>query len=63
MEKIINGGLLKGKKTYITTTLGLLSALGAYLIGEMDLAGFLQTVFPLVGILFLRKGIADQSQK
>lgn len=63
MEKFINGGLLKGKKTYITTTLGLLSAIAVYLIGEMDLGGFVQTAFPLISILFLRKGIEDQSEK
>ncbi len=57
MEKIINGGMLKGKKTYITTTIGILTAVGAYLIGEMDLVNLLQTVFPLAGILFMRKGL------
>ena len=57
MKIIINGGMLEGKKTYITTTIGILTAVGAYLIGEMDLVNLLQTVFPLAGILFMRKGL------
>ena len=57
MEKIINGGMLKGKKTYITTTIGILTAIGAYFVGEMNLVNLLQTVFPLAGILFMRKGM------
>ncbi len=59
MEKIINGGMLKGKKTYITTTLGILTAIGAYLAGEMNLVNLLQTVFPLAGLFFIRKGMKE----
>ncbi|MHA1540813.1 MAG: hypothetical protein ACTSXL_03895 [Alphaproteobacteria bacterium] len=59
MEKIINGGMLKGKKTYITTTIGILTAIGAYFVGEMNLVNLLQTVFPLAGILFMRKGMKN----
>ncbi len=62
MEKIINGGMLKGKKTYITTTIGILTAIGAYFVGEMNLVNLLQTVFPLAGILFMRKGIKDRKK-
>ncbi len=59
MEKIINGGFLKGKKTYITTIIGILTAIGAYLIGEINLVNLLQTVFPLAGIFFIRKGMKE----
>ncbi len=62
MEKIINGGMLKGKKTYITTTIGILTAIEVYFVGEMNLVNLLQTVFPLAGILFMRKGIKDSKK-
>lgn len=57
LEKILKGNFLPGKKTYITAAIGILTAIGAYSTGDLDLAGLLNTVFPLAGILFLRKGI------
>ncbi len=55
---IINGGLFKGKKTYITTGVGIISAIGAFFVGDLGLIDLLQTVFPLAGIFFLRSSIA-----
>ena len=56
---ISRGGFLAGKKTYITAITGIIGALGAYLIGEMDLIQTFQTVWPLIAVAFLRKGVED----
>lgn len=63
MEKIIKGGLLKGKRTYIISGVGILSAIGAYLVGDIDVFGMLQTVFTLGGIYFLRKSSENKRTK
>ncbi len=55
MSKIIKGGYLNGRKTYVVSTVGIVSALGAYLIGEQDIFSVLQTVFTLGGIYFLKQ--------
>lgn len=55
MNKIIKGGYLKGRKTYIVSSVGIISAIGAYLVGDEDLFTMLQTIFTLGGIYFLKK--------
>ena len=55
MSKIINGGYLSGRKTYVISAVGIVSAIGAYLIGDQDLFTMLQTVFTLGGIYFLKQ--------
>lgn len=55
MNKIIKGGYLAGRRTYIVSGIGILSAIGAYLVGDTDIFGLLQTIFTLGGIYFLRK--------
>ena len=50
MNKIINGGYLTGRKTYVISAVGIVSALGAYLVGEQDIFSVLQTVFTLGSI-------------
>ncbi len=55
MNKIIRGGCLAGRRTYIISGVGILSAVGAYLVGDIDIFGMLQTIFTLGGIYFLRK--------
>ncbi len=55
MNKIINGGYLKNKKTYVVSGVGIVSAIGAYLVGDEDVFGMLQTIFTLGGIYFLRQ--------
>ncbi len=57
---ISRGGWLAGKKTYITAVTGIVAALGAYLVGEMDLIQTFQTVWPLIAVAFLRKGVEDK---
>ena len=55
MKKIIKGGYLSGRRTYIISATGILSALAEYLVGDTDIFTMLQTVFTLGGIYFLRK--------
>ena len=55
IQKIINGGMLKGYKNYILSGVGILSAIAAYLVGDSDLFITLQSIFTLGGIYFLSK--------
>lgn len=59
MNKILSGGHLKGYRTYIISGIGIVSAVGAYLMGDVGLFDMLQTIFPLACIYFLRKGIKE----
>ena len=58
MIDISTGGFLAGKKTYITAVTGIVGALGAYLVGDMNLIEAFQVIWPLITVAFLRKGIA-----
>lgn len=55
MNKIINGGYLKNRKTYVVSSVGIISALGAYLVGDEDVFTMLQTIFTLGSIYFLKQ--------
>lgn len=55
MNKFISGGFLAGRRTYIVSAVGILSAIGAYLVGDSDIFVMLQSIFTLGGIYFLRK--------
>lgn len=55
MHKIISGGFFVGRRTYITSAIGIVSAIGAYLVGDTDIFTMLQAIFTLGGIYFLRK--------
>lgn len=55
MNKFINGGFLRGRRTYIVSGVGILSAITAYLVGDTDIFIMLQSIFTLGGIYFLRK--------
>ena len=55
MKKIINGGYLQNRKTFVVSSVGIVSAIGAYLVGDQDLFTMLQTVFTLGGIYFLKQ--------
>ncbi len=55
MKNIVRGGYLAGYRTYIISATGILSAIGAYLVGDSDLFVMLQSVFTFAGIYFLRK--------
>lgn len=55
MKNVIRGGYLSGYRTYIISATGILSAIGAYLVGDSDLFVMLQSIFTMAGIYFLRK--------
>jgi len=62
MNKIISGGYLKNKKTYIVSSIGIVSAIGAYLIGDEDVFTMLQTIFTLSSIYFLKQESATKTK-
>jgi len=55
MMKIRN--YLKGKKTYITATIGLLGALAGWADGQIDTLAFIGAVWVAVQACFIRAGI------
>ena len=63
MKRIVRGGYLSGYRTYIISATGILSAIGAYLVGDSDLFVMLQSVFTLAGIYFLRKSNEIKKEK
>ncbi len=63
MRTIIPGGYLKGYRTYIISATGILSAVGAYLVGDTDLFTMLQTIFTLGGIYFLRRSNENKGKE
>ena len=50
--------MLKGYKTYITGIVAIISALGAYLVGEAGLAATLQLIFTALLTMFIRAGVS-----
>ena len=63
MNKIIKGGYLKDKKTYVVSGVGIISAIGAYLVGDEDIFTMMQTVFMLGGIYFLKQESSTKGKK
>ena len=63
MKKIINGGFLAGHRTYIISGIGILSAVGAYLVGDVDIFTIVQSIFTLGGIYFLRKSSETKGKR
>lgn len=63
MNKIIKGGYLKNRKTYVVSTVGIVSAIGAYLVGDEDVFTMMQTIFTLAGIYFLKQESASKGKK
>lgn len=63
MNKIIKGGYLQNKKTYVVSCVGVVSAIGAYLIGDEDIFTTMQTVFTLAGIFFLKQESVTKGKK
>ena len=63
MNKIIKGGYLKDKKTYVVSSVGIMSAIGAYLIGDEDIFTMMQTIFMLGGIYFLKQESSTKGKK
>jgi hypothetical protein len=63
MKRIVHGGYLTGYRTYIVSVTGIMSAVGAYLVGDTDLFITLQSVFTLAGIFFLRKSTENKGKE
>lgn len=63
MRKIISGGFMAGHRTYVISSIGILSAVGAYLVGDTDIFTMLQSVFTFGGIYFLRKSSETKGKK
>ncbi|MBR5904107.1 MAG: hypothetical protein IKZ49_01070 [Alphaproteobacteria bacterium] len=63
MNKVINGGYLKGRRTYVVSSVGIVAAIGAYLVGDQDLFTMLQTIFTLGGIYFLKQESSTKGKK
>ena len=63
MTKIIKGGYLKDKKTYVVSSVGIISAIGAYLVGDEDILTMMQTIFMLGGIYFLKQESSTKGKK
>ena len=63
MNNFIKGGYLKGRKTYVISTVGIVSAVGAYLVGDADIFTMLQTIFMLGGIYFLKQESSTKGKK
>jgi hypothetical protein len=54
---------LKGKKTYFTAAAAVLTALGAYFAGEVDLSVTIQGCFAALMVVFLRQGVTSEAKK
>ena len=54
---------LSGKKTYFTAGAAVLTALGAFFAGEVDLQTTISAVFAAAMAIFLRKGITSEAAK
>jgi|TARA_R110000751_G_scaffold299817_2_gene411274 hypothetical protein len=54
---------LKGKKTYFTAGAAVLTALGAYFTGEVDLSAAIQSCFAALMVVFLRQGVSSEAKK
>ncbi len=60
IQNIVNGGMLAGRRTYIISGVGIMSAIAAYLVGDSDIFTMLQAVFTLGAIFFLRRANKDK---
>lgn len=63
MYNIVNMEALKGKKTYFTAAAAVLTALGAYFAGEVDLSVTIQACFGALMVVFLRQGVTSEAKK
>lgn len=54
---------LKGKKTYVIAAVAVVTAVGAYLTGEADLATMVESCFGAVMAATIRSGITTEGSK
>jgi len=55
MNKFIKGGWCAGRRTYVISAAGIISAIAAFIVGDIDIFITMQTVFTLGSIYFVRK--------
>ena len=55
MSKFIKGGFFANRKTQIMTSVGIVSALCAYLVGDSDLFATIQALIAIAGVYMLHK--------
>lgn len=55
--------MLSGYKTYITAALAILTAVGTWLAGDLQLADMIQTVVTAALGAFIRHGVATEAAK
>ena len=55
-------GILKGKKTYVTAAIGIATAVGSYLVGDLSAVQALQIVWNGLLAIFIRNGVASLPQ-
>ena len=63
MCNILYMQLLSGKKTYFTAVAAVITALGGYFAGEVDITVTIQSVFAALMVVFLRKGVSSEVSK
>ena len=51
---------MEGKKTYVVVVMGLVSVVGAFLLGEVSLAQAITNALELLGLGALRLGVANK---
>ncbi len=54
---------LSGKKTYFTAAAAVITTLGAYFAGELDVQAAITAVFATLMAVFLRTGISSEVKK
>ena len=59
---IVNGGFLKTKKTLITAVVSIISFVGAYFVGDVNLVELLQVASPLLGVVFMGREMSTTLQ-
>lgn len=55
--------MFSGYKTYITAALTILSAIAAYLVGDVALVDAIQLVVPAILAITVRAGITTETKK
>lgn len=55
--------ILEGKKTYVAAVITIVTAVGAYLTGEAQLADVIAVIVPAVLVFLMRKGTADETKQ
>lgn len=53
--------MLVGRRTYIIAGVGIISSVGAYLVGDANILETANSIFPLAAIYYLRKGVHDET--